>query len=250
VKPFLRCLSSGVAALLFVSAAASADSLIIVGTGRSGSWDTIIEIANGGTAPVTVQLGPVAAYQAICPNPCPLPTLTINPGQTRRLTPDDLAGYHPSGASVSYVNASTPSFTSNISVRARAVNTVVPTQSAEVPVVRVSTVMGIDPSVLAFPGATRSADAHSNIMLAELTGTAAVVMVEAFDANGTRIGSSTEAVPGGRTLYLVDVLARLGVDSLDDGQVRVTRLGGGTVWGWIGTVFPQEGVHIGLGRNP
>src|SRR5262249_15868836 len=185
-----------------------------------------------------------------CPNPCPLPTLTINPGQTRRLTPDDLAGYHPSGASVSYVNASIPSFTGDISVRARTVNTAVPTQSAEVPVVRLSTVMGIGPSVLAFPGATRSSDAHSNIMLATTSGTAAVVMVEAFNANGAGMGGWSETVPGGRTLYLVDVLARLGVDSLDDGQVRVTRLSGGTVWGWIGTVFPQEGVHIGLGRNP
>src|SRR5262249_49510504 len=121
VKPALRCLSLGVAASLFVCAAASADSLIIVGTGRSGSWDTVLEIANGGIAPVTIQLGPVAGYQALCPNPCPLPTLTINPGQTRRLTPDDLAGYHPSGASVSYVNASIPSFTGDISVRARTV---------------------------------------------------------------------------------------------------------------------------------
>ena len=246
-----RSLCVATAAMLLIGATAAAESLVIVGTGRSGSWDTVLELSNGGSVPVTVQLGPTAGFQALCPTPCPLPTRTLNPGQTVRLTPDDLAGYHPPFASISYVNSSDQSFTSSISVRARAINTLVPTQSAEVPVVRLSTVMAMNPTFLSFPGATLSASAHSNLMLAELTGLATtIVQVEAFDTTGTRVGSSTETVRSGGTLYLVNVLARMGVNAMDDGQIKVTRLSGGTVWGWIGTVFPDAGVHIGLGRNP
>jgi hypothetical protein len=246
-----RSFSIAIAALAVLATAAMAESLVIVGTGRSGSWDTVLEISNSGSAAEIIQLGPTAGFQALCPNPCPLPSRTINPGQTIRLTPDDLSGYHPAFASISYVNSSDPSFTNNVSVRARSINTAVPTQSAEVPVVRLSTITALNPAVLSFPGATKSASAHSNLMLAEITGTApAIIQVEAFDASGTRTGVSTETVPAGGTLYLVGVLSRLGVNAMDDGQIKVTRLSGGMVWGWIGTVFPDAGVHIGLGRNP
>ena len=246
-----RWLSLSIAVFAALSAGALAESLVIVGSGRSGSWDTVLEISNGGSAPVTVQLGPVAGFQSICPTPCPLPSRTIGPGQTVRLTPDDLSGYHPPGVSISYVNATDPGFASSISVRARSINTAVPTQSAEVPVVRLSTIMALNPTVLAFPGATLTASAHSNLMLAEITGSAAaIVQIEAFDTTGARVGSTTQTVPAGGTLFLVNALARMGVNAMDDGQVRVTRMSGGTVWGWIGTVFPDAGVHIGLGRNP
>lgn len=233
------------------AAVGRADSLVIVGTGRSGSWDTIIEISNGGVVPITVQLGPVPAYQTACPAVCPLAIRTVGPGQTVQLGPDDLAGYHPAGAGLSFVNGSTLDFARGVTVRARSVNTLMPALSAEVPVVRLSTITSLSPQALIFPGSTRSGSAHSNVLLAEISGMAdAPVLVEAFAADGTLLGSEIDTIPSGKTLYLVDVLARLGVSNLADGSIRVTRLGGGTVWGWIGTVFPGAGVHIGLGKNP
>jgi hypothetical protein len=246
--------------LLFVlfSGAATAESLVIVGAGRSGSWDTLIEIANGGATTATVQVGPTPEFQAICPPPCVLPTPILAPGQSVRLTPDDLSGFlHlDSGAAVVFVNGSVPEFAQSVTVRAHTVNTAVPTQSAEIPVVRLSTVLGMGSVPLVFPGAERTGGSHSNVLLADLTGSPQGVTVEAFDSSGTLVstgtllGSATETVPGGSTLYLVDVLARLGVSSLADGQIRITPVSGGVIWGWIGTVFPGTGVRIGLGRNP
>lgn len=247
-----RAARAGLGALLVIllSGFARGESLLIVGTGRSGSWDTVLEISNGGATAVTIQLGPTPGFQAICPAPCPLPTRLLNPGQTLRLTPDDLTGYHPAGVGASYVNANIPD-TGSLTVRARTINTAVPTQSAEIPVVRLSTVTGLNAAFLSFPGATRGPASHSNVLLAEVTGTApAIVLFEAIDVNGAVLASSTQTVPRGGTLFLVDALAVLGVNSLEDGQVRVTRQSGGSVWGWIGTVFPNAGVHIGLGKNP
>jgi hypothetical protein len=39
------------------------------------------------------------------------------------------------------------------------------------------------------------------------------------------------------SLFLTDVLALLGVDSFDDGQIRVTAISGsGSLWGYLATL--------------
>jgi hypothetical protein len=65
------------------------------------------------------------------------------------------------------------------------------------------------------------------------------------------MGSAAFDLSTGSTLFLVDVLARLGVPSLKDGQIRVTKTGGtGLIWGLLATVSDEGRVSVSLGTNP
>lgn len=138
---------------------------------------------------------------------------------------------------------------------ARVVNRDRPTQTIELPVVRRSTIEALNPAVLAFPSAKRSAGAHSNLILSEVSwveGRTLSIVVEAYSPVGERLGSPAafEVTTGG-TLFLVDVLAKLGVSELDAGQIRVTKTGGsGLMWGLLATVYDEGSVSVSPGMNP
>jgi hypothetical protein len=144
-------------------------------------------------------------------------------------------------------------------VTARIINRARPTQTIELPVVRYSTIQAMNPTVLAFPSARRTTDSHSNLVVAEVSnepGRLLSILVEAYSASGERLGAATFDVPPGGifsagTLFLVDVLAQLGVSALDNGQIRVTKTGGsGLMWGLLATVSDDGRVAVSLGANP
>jgi hypothetical protein len=112
----------------------------------------------------------------------------------------------------------------------------------------------LNPAVLSFPAARRSIDSHSNLIVAEVSreeGRELSILVEAYSSAGERLGSAAFDLSAGSTLFLVDVLAQLGVENLADGQIRVTKTGGtGLMWGLLATVYDEDRVLVSLGTNP
>jgi hypothetical protein len=145
--------------------------------------------------------------------------------------------------------------TARPTVIARVVNRDRPTQTIELPVVRRSTIEALNPTVLAFPSANRSAGSHSNLILSEVSwveGRTLSLLVEAYSAAGELLGSPAafEVTTGG-TLFVIDVLQQLGVSELDGGQIRVTKTGGtGLMWGLLATVYDEGRVSVSPGLNP
>jgi hypothetical protein len=142
-------------------------------------------------------------------------------------------------------------------VRARIINTANSSQSADLPVFRLATLLAKNPAQLVFPGAARSESVHANLILAVLrppndfTSRSANVMVEAFASSGQLLASRSLNLEDGQPVFLIDVLGDLGVASLDQGQLRVTKTGGnGVIWGVMPTLSAEGTVSMGLGVNP
>ena len=78
--------------------------------------------------------------------------------------------------------------------------------------------------------------------------------VEAFDSSGQSLASQTFAITGESTFQattIVDVLSRLGITELEDGQIRVTRVTGtGSLWGVLTNVLESGALKVKLGANP
>jgi hypothetical protein len=106
--------------------------------------------------------------------------------------------------------------------------------------------------VLAFPGASRGSSVHGNLVLSEVGwDDAATVLVEALSPDGVPLGAASFQIVAGSTLFIVDVLARLGVAELDGGQIRVTRTAGeGLMWGLLATLSDDGQVTVSPGMNP
>jgi hypothetical protein len=137
-------------------------------------------------------------------------------------------------------------------VRARVVNRARPTQAIELPLFRRSTLVALNPGILAFPSAARGAGVHSNLILSEILADDGVaVLVEAYSPAGVRLGGQAVSLGSGETVFLQDVLARLGVPELSDGQLRVTKTGGtGVMWGLLSTVSDDGRVSVAVGGHP
>lgn len=204
------------------------DPLVIVGAGYSPPWDTDMELANGDGDELQVLVSQWPYSVSPCLS-CPYSVVSVPARGTGKVTAREAltgAAVGDPGIRTLYVLSETVRPT----VTARVINRDRPTQTIELPIVRRSTIEALDPAVLAFPSAKRSSGAHSNLILSEVSwveGRVLSVLVEAYSAAGERLGSSAafEVTTGG-TLFLVDVLAQLGVSELDGGQIRVTKAGG------------------------
>jgi hypothetical protein len=109
-----------------------------------------------------------------------------------------------------------------------------------------------NPSVLAFPTASKTPGIHSNLVVAEVGYDDGItVRADAISANGELLGSSSFQIATGSTLFLVDALSQLGVPELDSGQIRVTRIGGtGLMWGLLATLSNDGRITVSPGMNP
>jgi hypothetical protein len=239
--------------LSFSAAVAIAgDSLVIVGAGYAPPWDTDLVFANGESEERTVWVGPSRSSLSPCLS-CPGVSVLLPSDGTAKTTAQNLF-FYASFIGVTTVYVVPPSGSSLPTVTARVVNRARPGQSIELPVVRYSTIEALNPAVLSFPAATRSPDSHSNLFVAEVSreqGRGLSVLVEAYSSAGDRLGSTAFVLSNGTTLFLIDVLARLGVASVDGGQIRVTKTGGtGLMWGLLATVSDDGRVSVSPGLNP
>jgi hypothetical protein len=140
-------------------------------------------------------------------------------------------------------------------VKARAVNRANPFQSMDLPALRHSTIAGLNPSVLSFPGAAKSpAGARSNLILSHVAGTreAITVRVEAISASGSVLGAESFVLDRPTaTLFIGDVVGRFGVSELQEGQIRVIKTAGaGLVWGILATATEEGSFTVTVGQNP
>lgn len=243
-----------VAGTALLAQGAAADSLVLVGVGTSGSWVTEVTVSNATMSGVNWQLSPQPSYETVCPGFCNFVNVSVPAAGTATLAS------LPASVTRNVVNVlyftpeSGPAV--GLSVRARVVNSIRPTQAIEVPAFKLSTLNSLNPSVLAFSGARRDAASRTNLVLANVTfpfqqGRDVALSVEARAMDGRLLGSETIVVRIGQAFFLVDVLAELGVTTLDVGQIRVTKVAGdGVFWGTMLTTTSDGGVSVSVGAHP
>jgi virginiamycin B lyase len=168
----------------------------------------------------------------------------------------------PPAGSVRFITTPTADWTSWVvnpnsffvpSVHARIFQRSKPEVSASLPVIRLSTLLDLNADVLSFSGATRGpGGARSNLFLTAVTQdglTTSTVRVEAFSPDGSALGASNFGIA--KYLLIGDVLAQLGVSSLETGQIRVTRISGtAAVWGYLATLKADGALSISSGAVP
>ena len=224
------------------------DVLVALGAGVAGTWETEFEFANpDGNAATPVFAGEQEHPFVCITSPCGIVFANLPLNGTARLvtTPADF-GRFTGRLFVGADDAETLP-----TVKARVVNRARPSQTIELPLFRRSSIVALDPRVLSFPGAIRTAGAHSNLFVTEVGLSSPIsVSVEAYASTGERVGGETVALGAGQTALLVDVLSRLGVTTLSEGQIRITKTGGGVMWGLLATVFDEGRVSVTPGTHP
>jgi virginiamycin B lyase len=232
------------------------DAVVIPGAGTSGHWETQIEVANVATREASILAGVYSRFSCVSLG-IPIPGAGI--------------GLAPNGSGKMLLNTSVISglrtfYVRNTVegvlplVRARIYNRDSSNQSADLPAIRLSTLTKLNPETLSFPGAVRSASARTNLLIAELSierllldspVPAVRTRVDVLGSDGVLLASGEFDVTSGTCLYLVDIIGRLGVTSLQDGQIRVTKLGNqGLLWGYSARIDSEGAVSIFSGLNP
>jgi hypothetical protein len=144
-------------------------------------------------------------------------------------------------------------------VKARIYNRGSPGQSADLPTIRLSTLTNISPKTLTFPGAQRAGPARSNLLISDVNSTAAIigsrqmvrVRVDLLSLDGSLVASGEFDFFAGDSIYLIDVIGRLGVSNFERGQIRVTELGNqALLWGYLSTINSDGAVSVFSGLNP
>ncbi len=225
-----------------------ADVLVAVGAGVAGTWETEFEFANNESLPLSVFAGE-QPYEFLCvTGPCGIVYATLPRTGAARIvtTPADFGRFTGRLFVGAHDAAELPT------VRARVVNRARPTQAIELPLFRRSTLVALDPRVLAFPAAVRAAGVHTNLFVSEIEIASPVtVLVEAFSAAGSKLGERSIVRAPGETVFLQDVLATLGVPELSTGQIRVTKTtGAGKMWGLTAAVYDDGRVTVAAGKHP
>lgn len=243
----LRRPLASLGALLFVvllSRSTFADSLLVTGVGSPGTWTTNFTFANPTATELRVQAYIAAGYEEQCLPVCPIGQITIPANGTSSFT---INGAPFNSGLLQTVYITPQDGVTFPTVRVEAVNLADPTQRIVLPVIRLSTLNARSPDALFFPSASRSASTHSNIgvglVASDGTNPQFSVRVEVFAADGTPLGQGVfgntflDQISSWSNIFLVDVLGYLGIASLDNGQIRVTRLTGeGALWGEMATV--------------
>ncbi len=239
------------------------DALVLAGVGHVGTWHTEAEAVNPNSGPVVLETNAFFVGVFLDSSPCPDPCRyrdDIVPGLGSVSLEAAFQKALFSGFSTIYITPKPKTGLLLAVVHARLVNDVNPSQAVDVPIISLSTLTRIDPSVLTFPGAIRHGPAHSNLLIANVwrldfsipTFPPTVsARVTAYSPDGTLLGSLDTGVIQEHFVYLTDVLGRLGVSDLMLGSVRVTRLGGtGLLWGIMYTADENGAVTATIGLNP
>ena len=224
------------------------DAVLVGGAGTSGSWQTEFRVANVESNPVTVFAGIFPRPTYVC-GICTVPQILQRiPAEGSLVTRSDvlrLGG--PRIVSVRVLEDGTLP-----SVRARSFNANAPGQSVDLPTVRLSRLTELSPSLLSFPGAVKSGAARSNLWLTEASRLESLdVVIELIDPDGYLVASRNQTLVAGANVYLVDIIASLGIASFPDGQLRVRKTSDrGLLWGYLATVDPNGALSIYPGLNP
>jgi hypothetical protein len=223
------------------------DAVLTVGVGASGTWDTEFSFANPNSSSDNLYIGLFPEPQTLCFGSCLAQTGLVVPARgIGSLKASQFMG----GVGSLHVRGELEENPSTVT--ARVFNTGRPSQGIEIPTIRLSTLWNLNPSILAFPGANKGSAVHTNLVVGEVGWDDGIdIIVEAFSAEGARLGGVPYNIGAGGTLFLVDALAQIGVSELVGGQIRVTRTGGnGLMWGLLATLTDEGGVTVSPGMNP
>ncbi len=225
------------------------DVLVALGAGITGTWETEFEFANPDDRnPVTVFAGE-QPYPYVCvAAPCGIEYAPLARTGTARIVTNGIDFDRYRGRL--FVGAQDAEELPTVT--ARVINRVRPSQAIELPLFRRSTLIALNPLVLSFPGAERTPASHANLFVSEIgLSWDVAVLLEVYASSGERLAQEIHVIPRGETLVLPDVLARLGLTELSQGQIRVTRTGGnGVMWGLLATVFDDGRVRVTAGKHP
>jgi hypothetical protein len=225
------------------------DSLVALGAGISGTWQTEFDFANPDSSnAVNVFVGEQPFPYVCVAAPCGIEYSPLPRNGTARIVTNsaDFAGF--SGRL--FVGADDAEELPTVT--ARVVNRARPSQTIELPLYRRSTLVALNPLTLSFPGAERTSTTHTNLFVSEIgLSWEVAVLIEAYSPAGERLGGEVHVVPRAATLVLQDVLPRLGVSELAQGQIRLTRTAGnGVMWGLLATLFDDGRVRVSAGKHP
>jgi len=236
--------------------AAQPDNIVIPGFGQAGTWISQLYLGSTAATDNALQLNSIPVFHTgACPGVCPFTTIILPGFGSATYPPTDAPV--PGGDIITTIYIAPEDGITLPIVRARVINTAQSCQALELPVFRESALLALNPALLAFPGAQRNASGHSNLTLANLlpldgtTRSTITVQIELHAPDGTTAGTTTATVDSGQTLFLVDVLTRLGATSFDGGELVIRKTSGdGYLWGFLSTVFADGGVAISTGANP
>jgi hypothetical protein len=237
-----------------LSAAAAAqpsETFLVVGAGGIGTWDTDYLLGNADSSAHFVYIG-VKPEVPFCP-----PLLGCDEARFVQVLAGGtvLTAGPATGFGAMYLKTIDGPVSPLIS--ARIVNRAIPSERVELPVFRLSTLLALNPSKLAFLGATRSATTRSNLTLTGLRALdqpeqgSVSLRLEAYSADGQLLGSRDVTLQCCQPVFLFDVVSYVGVQALDRGQIRVTKTGGSLVfWGIMTSRNADGSISATLGLNP
>lgn len=225
-----------------------ADVLVALGAGVAGTWETEFEFANPDTQNAVNVFAGEQPHPFVCvTSPCGIAYASLpKTGTARIVTRSTDFGRFTGRLFVGADDAEALP-----TVKARVVNRARPEQAIELPLFRRSTLVLLNPLVLSFPNAQRTPTSHSNLFVSEIGLVSGIdVLVESYTPTGDRLGTLSLPLAPGETAFLPDVLARMGIDQHVDGQIRLTRSGGGVMWGLLANVFDDGHVTVTPGAHP
>jgi hypothetical protein len=263
----MKSIFSWVAVFLLASSApAQTTGVIVTGVGASGTWGTSLDFANPGSAPLRFNLIPDRRQCVAAP--C---DYVIPPNGTISIGPESLQGPLQTVIVVPEEGSATPV------VRAHVLD-VATRRGADLLAVSARSIQERSaPQGLSFPGVTRNATTHANLILAGISATPATFPTDTFAANiqlfdhdgnplGNRLVANNCAPSVGEApahcpdLFLVDVVAQLGVEAIEGGQLSVTMMAidppnvplsqAASIWGALASVSSDVPSAVIGGANP
>jgi hypothetical protein len=223
------------------------DAVLVAGAGTSGSWETEFLVANLEDRPVTVFVGVSSSPQSVCPGSCfaqgfiSLPANGSGGLSSRNIFVGSVFTFFARALEDGILP----------SAKARIANRATPSQSADLPTIRLSTLTTLNPRSLSFPGIAKTGPAHSNLVISEVSNEGMSVSVELFAGEGVVVATANYDIGPSGTLFLTDIVSRLGISDLASGQLRVTRTTDqGLLWGYVATVNADGAVSVFSGLNP
>ena len=249
--PFRRRVAAGAISVLGLAAGArSSDLLVVYGAGSAGLWGTELTFANR-TADET-SVGVFDAPFDVCPPSAHCYSFaTLPPRGT--VVMDYYGNLLRTGVGAAYIFSGSNPLTVSVQARAHQASG----SSVDLPVFSVADLLALDPESLVLPGARRGPGARTNLLVANVfrhdgTRSGPVdIGLEVIGADGTLLGSSTLSIPYGETIFITDVVEKLGVTELENGQVKVTKLGGdGVMWATMTVARADGSLSTSIGATP
>ena len=244
--------------VLFAPLAAFAQhrSVVVLGAGAVGSWDTKITVTNPGSTEMPITISPSINEGPEVP-PCLQPGIcgdfarvSIAPFGTYVLPsiPQGLVPPIPTAPQPVYVAA--PSSGPLPLVTAYAGDTAAACSRGE-SLPAQATDAAFDNRLDIIPGARRDADAHVNLFLAgsPLETLAMQIRVCAFDAQGNILAIKFYEVAPGQSLFIQDLLLDEGLPEMAEGSLQIDEPGGTGKWAAVMTIVGRTEVRALTGSR-